>query len=146
MNGEKDPMEKLKEAMKNMTPQQRKEMETMMANMSKRMNQNKPPQDKNAPKVAFDKDGMNICYTAEMLNSGLGIKETQEKEKCRVYDHVVTPKLMTMKFRCKNGSSGQTEWMVIDDTHMSGWTKTTDSKGIQSQINYKAQFLNAKCD
>lgn len=137
-----DPMAKMREAMAKMTPEQKKQMEEMMGKMG-HAGKN---QDSKAPKFGFDKDGMTMCYTKEMLETGLDVKKKQEAQKCKVSDHKRTDKSISMKFKCEDGSSGTTEWKLSDDTHMTGITKTQSAKGKKGEINFKAEFLTSKCD
>ncbi len=139
-----DPMAKMRDALAKMSPEKRKQMEAMMAQMKQTVQKAHPNQ--KMPDVQFDKDGMTMCYTKEMLNSGLDEKKKHEARKCKITDHQQTSTLVSMKFNCENGSSGTTEWKVVDDTHMSGSTKTVNSKGQKHEVDYKAQFLSAKCD
>ncbi len=134
-----DPMAKLGEAMKNMTPEQRKEMQAMMAKMG---------QDKKqaGPQVGFDSKGMTVCYTKELLENGLDNKKDREKSKCKISDHKQTAKMASMNFKCENGSSGRSEWNVVDETHIKGKTTTISDKGEKHEMAYKAEFLSSKCD
>lgn len=133
-----DPMAKMREAMKDMTPAQRKQMEEMMAKMGKT--------NPDMPKVGFDKNGMTICYTKEMLEGDLGLKKQQEDQKCKVSDFTKSPTKISMKFKCEDGASGDSQWNITDPTHMNGVTKIVSSKGKKSEIKFKAEFLTAKCD
>lgn len=133
-----DPMAKMREAMKNMTPAQRKQMEDMMAKMGK--------SNPDMPKVGFDKNGMTVCYTKEMLDGDLGLKKQQEDQNCKVSDFQKTTNKITMKFKCEDGASGDSVWNITDPSHLNGLTKIVTSKGKKSEIKFKAQFLSAKCD
>ncbi len=140
---QESPQAKMQAAMKSMTPEKRKEMEAMMGKMKARLGQDKAVK---GPQFGFDEKGMTMCYTKEMLESGLGTKEQHEKQKCKISDHVQTPKLVSMKFTCENGSSGSSEWKVIDETHMTGTTKMVSTKGSKMETHMKAEFLSSKCD
>lgn len=139
-------MAKRNAAMRNMTPAKRKEMEQMMAKMREKFGQKHGMPDQAMPKVGFDKDGMTVCYTKEMLESGLNLKKEHEARKCKISDQKHTPQLVSMKFNCENGSAGSSEWRVIDETHMSGSTKIVNAKGSKSEVKYQAEYLGAKCD
>jgi hypothetical protein len=133
-----DPMAKMREAMKDMTPAQRKQMQDMMAKMGKT--------NPDMPKVGFDPNGMTICYTKEMLDGDLGLKKQQEDQKCKVSDMQKSSTKISMKFKCEDGASGDSQWNITDSTHMNGVTKIVTSKGKKSEIKFKAEFLTAKCD
>ncbi len=133
-----DPMAKMREAMKDMPPAQRKQMEDMMAKAGK--------SNPDMPKIGFDKNGMTICYTKEMLDGDLGLKKQQEDQKCKVSDFKKTSNKISMKFKCEDGASGDSQWNITDSTHMNGVTKIVSSKGKKSEIKFKAEFLTAKCD
>ncbi len=133
-----DPMAKMREAMKDMSPAQRKQMEEMMAKMTKT--------NPDMPKVGFDKNGMTICYTKEMLDGDLGLKKQQEDQKCKVSDLEKSSSSMSMKFKCEDGAYGDTKWKVTDPTHMSGVTNIVTGQGKKSEVRFKAEFLSAKCD
>jgi|GEM_PF-4133979 len=133
-----DPMAKMREAMKDMTPAQRKQMQDMMAKMGK--------SNPDMPKVGFDPNGMTICYTKEMLEGDLGLKKQQEDQKCKVSDFQKSSTKISMKFKCEDGASGDSVWNITDATHMNGLTKINDAKGKKSEIKFKAEFLTAKCD
>jgi hypothetical protein len=133
-----DPMAKMREAMKDMSPAQRKQMEEMMAKMTKT--------NPDMPKVGFDKNGMTICYTKEMLEGDLGLKKQQEDQKCKVSDFIKTSSKMSMKFKCEDGATGDSQWNITDPTHMTGLTRLVSAKGKKSEVKFKAEFLSAKCD
>lgn len=133
-----DPMAKMREAMKDMTPAQRKQMQDMMAKMGKT--------NPDMPKVGFDPNGMTICYTKEMLDGDLGLKKQQEDQKCKVSDFQKSSTKISMKFKCEDGATGDSVWNITDATHMNGLTQLKDAKGKKSQIKFKAEFLTAKCD
>ena len=133
-----DPMAKMREAMKDMSPAQRKQMEEMMAEMTKT--------NPDMPKVGFDKNGMTICYTKEMLDDDLGLKKQQEDQKCKVSDFTKTTNKISMKFKCADGATGDSQWSITDPTHMTGRTKLVSGKGQKSEVKFKAEFLSAKCD
>lgn len=133
-----DPMAVMREAMKDMPAAQRKQVEEAMA----KAGQSNP----DMPKVSFDKNGVTICYTQEMLNGDLGLKKQQEDQKCKVSDLEKTSSSMSMKFKCADGAYGDTKWNVTDPTHMSGVTHIVTAQGKKSEINFKAEFLSAKCD
>lgn len=140
-----DPMAKMREAMGKMTPAQKKQMEEMMAKMGKNLAQGKADVNK-LPKVGFDKDGMTICYTKEMLEGDLGLQKQQEDQKCKVSDFNKTSSKISMKFTCEDGASGEGQWTITDPTHLNGVTKLVSAKGTKSEIKFKAEFLTAKCD
>ncbi len=135
-----NPTAKLSEAMKKMTPEQKKQMETLMAKMG---NSQKT---KNAPQVGFEGNGMTMCYTKEMLESGAHFNHPQEKQNCKISDQHQSPQQVTMSFTCADGSSGNTVWNIVDDEHMNGINKITTAKGQKSEIKYKAQYLTSKCN
>ena len=130
-----NPMAKMNEAMKTMPPEQRKEIEAMTAKM----------RNKEMPKIGFDKGGMTVCYTKEMLESGLDIRKNQEAQKCRIFNHKISSSLVSMNFRCDNGTTGDTEWKVINETNLTGRTKTVNAQGKKSLMNYKATYLGKDC-
>lgn len=115
-----------------LTPEQRKQMEAVM-------------KAKGAPHVSADGNAMIMCYTKEMLNSGLGLKEDQEKRNCQVSDHQTTDHRVSMTFKCTDGSHGNSVWTVVDDEHLSGTNTIIASNGKKSEMKYKAEFLTANC-
>ncbi len=137
-----DPLAAMREALSKMPAAQRKLVEDAMA----KANQDQAKANKHMPKVGFDQQGMTLCYTKEMLDTDMGLQKQYQDQKCEVSNLVKTSSQISLTFKCKNGSSGDVKWSLVDATHMTGQTKLVAADGKKSDIQMKAEFLSAQCD
>ena len=139
---EYDPQAKMREAMAKMSPEQKKQMEAMVAKMSEKMGQ------KNSAamgSIGITDQGMQICYTEKMLENEELITKNKHQQDCETTFPVKTSTRVVTEFKCKNGSSGTAEWNVKDSTHYQGAVKMTTAKGEKAEVNYVASFTSSDC-
>jgi len=128
-----DPQAMMKQAMAKMSPEQKKQMESMMAKMGK-----------GGPAVSMGDEGLEVCYTSELLKNDALFTQQQSGE-CSHEFPVKSASRMVIKFKCKNGVEGEGEWNLKDSTHYSGTMKINEKSGKKSEIKYQAQFASPNC-
>lgn len=139
---EYDPQAKMKEAMAKMSPEQKKQMEQMMAKMSAKMGH--PSNPNAASAFGMSEKGMQVCFSGKTLQNEEFLNQHKQHD-CTNNFTTKSSTRVVMEFKCKNGSNGTAEWNVKDSTHYQGAVKMTNSKGDKSEINYLGTFTSADC-
>lgn len=124
-----EPMAEVKKALEKLSPEQRKQMEAMMAGNSQ---------------MPIAKDGYRVCYTKEMLkNPGKVMEGTQS---CTTKITTQTSKKIAGSFDCpKEDAKGTFEWNAKSDSAYEGLMTGKTSKGKDTVIRYSGKFISADC-
>ncbi len=130
---EYDPQAILKATLAKMTPEQKKQMEAMMAKMGK-----------GGSPFGVSSKGIEVCYTPEMLKSESFLSQQNSKE-CTQEFPVKTSTHIVIKFKCANGMNGTGDWTVKDSAHYVGTMKINEKSGKKTDVNYQAEFVSANC-
>lgn len=129
-----DPQAKMKEAMAKMSPQQKKQIQEMMAKMG----------GKNGPAFGMNEKGMQVCFTGKSLQNEEFLHQHRQSN-CETTFPVKSPTRVVTEFKCKNGTKGSAEWKVKDSTHYQGAVRIIDGKGAKSEIDYLGTFASEDC-
>lgn len=129
-----DPQAKMKEAMAKMTPEQRKQMESVMQKMAGH----------GGSAIGMSDKGMQVCFTGKMIQNEEFLNQHKQHD-CETTFPTKTSTRVVTEFKCKNGTNGTAEWNVKDSTHYQGAVKMTTGKGEKTEINYLGTFASADC-
>lgn len=123
-----DPMSKLKEAMKDMPAERRKQMMRAMEQSG----------------VSVKKPGeTRLCYTKEMIeNARFGVHEDKN---CRTETSKKSKDKIVSKFSCEDGSKGTMVMKIKNKKAYTGQMEMTDAQGKKSELKYEARFVSADC-
>ena len=126
---EVDPQAEVKKAMANMPPEQRKQMEAVLAQHGAAMGGD---------------SGMKVCFTAEQLADGkfLGHRPHDNCESSITHQ---SSSQVAMSFKCKDGTNGSGEWKLDGKTTYSGHMKMTKKDGKLTEITQVGKFVSADC-
>jgi Protein of unknown function (DUF3617) len=130
---EYDAGKMMKQAMDQMPPEQRKQMEAMMSKMGK-----------GGPAFNLNDKGMQVCFSQEMLKNEEFLNQHKNHD-CKSTFPVKTSNHVVAEFKCANGSEGKVDWIVKDPTHYAGRATMSDSSGNKTEVNYQASFVKADC-
>jgi hypothetical protein len=129
-----DPNQMMKDAMAQMTPEQRKQVEAMMNKMS----------GGKGPAMKMGEKGIQVCYTSELLKNEEMLNQHKDQS-CTSTFPVKTSTNLVVEFKCKNGTNGKADWKVKDSTHYIGKVTVTEGNGNATEIDYQAEFSSANC-
>ncbi len=130
LSGDQDPMARMKQSMAKMPPEQRKQIEEMMAKHG----------------LSINGSTIKICYTKDMLKDAEAMaKNHQQRAGCtnRIINQTSTN--FSMSFSCEDGSNGTGNWAIHGNESYDGVIKFTDKKGKHSEINHTAKFISSDC-
>jgi hypothetical protein len=130
---EYDAGKMMKDAMDQMPPEQKKQMEAMMAKMGK-----------GGSAFHLSDKGMQVCFSQEMLKNEEFLNQ-QKNQDCKSTFPIKTPTHVVAEFKCANGSEGKLDWTVKDSTHYAGKAVMSDPSGNKTEVNYNASFVKADC-
>lgn len=133
-----DPQAQMKAALAKMKPDQRKKMESMMAQMSGLGGK------AGSGMMGASEKGFQVCYTAEMLKSE-NVLHHQSEKNCETRFPVKTSEKLIVEFNCKNQTSGNAEWKVLDSTHYEGKMSIKRNQSPDSTLIYKGTFVSTDC-
>ncbi len=136
-----DPMIAMNEAMSKMPEAERKMVQDAMDKAMSEQSKNRK-----MPKVNIGKEGMTLCYTKDLLEGDLGLKEQYEEQNCKVSDLKQSSSAISLKFKCKDGSSGDVKINLTDSTHYTGRVDLVSGDRQKSEIEMKGTFLSAECN
>lgn len=126
VNGQTHDMNaKMQEAMKNMKPAQRAQMEKMMGSKG----------------MGFGDKGMKVCHTEKTMSDEALVQDP--KNKCKITDKKDLADGVRFNVKCDNGT-GTAEYRATSDTTYSGWNEFETAKG-KSKIEFKGKFLASNC-
>lgn len=121
-----DPMSELREAMKDMPEDQRKQMMQAMEGSGL-----------GGPK------GIQQCYTKEMIEKAeLGV---HEDEHCKTKTVKKSASKIVSHFTCKDGSKGAATVNIKNSKSYTGHMKMTEADGAKSEMTYQADFVSKDC-
>lgn len=123
-----DPQAELKKAMEKMTPEQRKQVEMMIASSG----------------AAFDEEGLKICYAKEQL-ADAKVLGHDPRQSCTSKLTSQTKDKIAMTFKCEDGSTGKGEWNISKPTAYTGHMDFVRQNGKKTRIDQVARFVNAEC-
>jgi hypothetical protein len=125
-----DAQAKMKEALKDLTPAQRKQMEKMMGKSG----------------VGFGEDGsMKICFTEESVKTIEDQTKNSLDSKCETKITEKNSKFFKTKFKCEDGTTGTGTWNFISDSQYTSTIVAKNSQGETSEILHKAKFQGKDC-
>lgn len=121
---------KMKEALKNLTPAQRKQMEKMMGKSG----------------VSITEDGaMKMCFTEESVKTIENQTKNSVDTKCETNILEKSDKKMKTKFVCEDGTTGTATWNFISDSQYTTTIVAKNSQGDTSEIVHRAKFKGKDC-
>lgn len=125
-----DPHAEMKKVMAKMTPEQKKQMEAMMAKMGN---------------GGVSPDGMKVCLTQEMLEKDTALMQKENKD-CTMNFTEKSATKINATFNCKDGAKGTAVWNIKSggkayDGHMN----ITQAKGKTAEINFDGQWAASDC-
>lgn len=125
-----DPMAEMNKALAQLPPEQRKQMEDMMA--------------KSGSQMPITKDGYRICYTADMLKNPSSVMDATKS--CKTKITTQTAKKISGTFDCpKEDAKGTFDWTAKSDTQYEGVMTGKTSQGKDTVIRYEGTFVSADC-
>lgn len=121
---------KMKEAMKDLTPAQRAQMEKMMGKSG----------------IAMSEDGaMKLCFTEESVKTIEKQTKNSVDSKCSTKILEKSGKKMKTSFTCEDGTTGTGTWNFISDKKYKTTIVAKNSQGETSQIVHNAKYLGKDC-
>lgn len=121
---------KMKEAMKDLTPAQKAQMEKMMGKTG----------------IAMSEDGaMKICFTEESVKTIENQTKNSMDSKCSTKVIERSSKKMKTSFTCEDGTTGTGTWDFISDSKYKTTILAKNSQGETSTIVHNAKFLGKDC-
>jgi len=121
---------KMKEAMKDLTPAQRAQMEKMMGKSG----------------IAMSEDGaMKLCFTEESVKTLEDQTKNSVDSKCTTKVLTKSSKKMKTSFTCEDGTTGTGTWDFISDKKYKTTIVAKNSQGETSQVVHNAQYLGKDC-
>ncbi|MCO4753098.1 MAG: DUF3617 domain-containing protein [Bacteriovoracaceae bacterium] len=127
-NGEKvNPMSQLQSAMKNMSPEQKKQMMQAMGESG----------------LNIGSSGIKTCITKEMVEKA--DFKVKEEGDCTTKVVKKTPKQIVSNFTCKDGSSGTSTINIQNKRSYTGEMVMKDSKGKKTDMSFKSKFVSKNC-
>jgi hypothetical protein len=144
-----ESMGKMGAALKNMTPEQKAQMQKMTQELLKKMGKtdlaDKMKKDSPLEKVSFDSQGIKVCYTKEMIESGTAFQQGQEKKGCKISNLKQSPTQVSMDFKCNNGASGSGEWKSLSSDKITGKVIMEQKDHPKLEVHYTGSFLSERC-
>jgi hypothetical protein len=120
----------MQEAMKNMPPEQRKQMEAYMKKMPGH--------------AQMGEKGMRTCYTRDLLDRGTALSRDADG-RCETTIKNQTSSKIEMSFQCKDGANGTGEWSWPSDSSYQGHMQLKQKNGQLMEMNFKGKYLQADC-
>lgn len=125
-----DAHAKMKEAMKDLTPAQKAQMEKMMGKSG----------------VALADDGaMKLCFTEESVKTLENQTKNSVDSKCSTKILEKSPKRMKTSFTCEDGTTGTGTWNFISDKKYKTTIVAKNSQGETSEVIHDAKYLGKDC-
>lgn len=128
--GAAEAQAKMKEAMKDLTPAQKAQMEKMMGKSGIAMG---------------DNGGMKICFTEESVKTIENQTKNSVDSKCSTKVIERNPTKMKTSFTCEDGTTGTGTWDFISDSKYKTTIIAKNSQGESSTIVHNAKFLGKDC-
>ncbi len=122
-----DPAAKMKAAMAEMPPEQRKKMMEMMSS-----------------KLSHNGEAMQVCYTEEMLKEAHTLGGKRDS-RCKSEIISQTPSKVVTSFKCEDGARGTGMWSITSDQKYSGSVDITTKQGKNAKMDYEGEFVSADC-
>ncbi len=122
-----NPMEQIQQTMKNLSPEQKKQMMQAMAKSG----------------INIGSKGIKTCMTDEMIKEA--DLNFQKEGDCTTKVTKKTSKEISSRYSCKDGSSGTSTVKIKNDKFYSGDMKMRNSKGEKSEMTFQAKFIKSNC-
>ena len=124
-----NPAAAMKDALAKIPEAQKKKMMEMMGEIK-------------MPK--FNNNGMEICYTEEMLKSPeTMINKTQKDCDSKILSQ--TAKEIKTSFKCKDGTNGTALWKFLSDSNYEGVVNVNSPEKGTTSVQYTAKFKGRNC-
>lgn len=121
---------KMKEAMKDLSPAQRVQMQKMMGKTG----------------LAIGNDGvMKFCFTEESVKSLENQTKDSVDSKCDTKITERNSKRLRTTFTCEDGTTGTGSWDFASDSRYTSTIVAKSPKGETSEIVHRAKFLGKDC-
>jgi hypothetical protein len=124
-----DPQAQFEASLAKLPPDQRKQVEAMMAKSGV---------------GGLTGKGMKVCYTKEMFAKPENFGK-DPRGQCSTTLNTQTSTKISMSFKCKDGSAGTGEWNMPTSTTYNGHMKFTRKAGEVSEFAQTGSFLGADC-
>ena len=110
--------------------------------MKKNVSQLKDHMGKHA---SIGKDGkLQVCYSQKLLNSPEVLTASRQSN-CKTDVVKDTPTLVSTRFKCDDGTSGNSNWTVKNAKTYHGKIHMVTPNGEPTDIKYTGNFLSSDC-